>query len=1226
MNGRWFWRARRGRALCAGLVAGAVMATFTPGANAAEPGGTGVPAASSAASAAAGKGTVTGPVRASAFKGDVRNLPPATPGKGVEEGLDPPGYTAPPAPPPSANPRRGSQIAGTDGATTAGTDAVTPPQFTNANPNFEGLACGGCPPDPTGDVGPDHYVQMINVQFRIWDKQGNPLTNAANINQLWATANAGGQCSIQNVGDPIVVYDQLADRWLLSQFFRNGMCIAISQTADPTAAYHLYEFPTGNFPDYPKFGVWPDGYYMTTHEGEHGVYVFDRANMLNGNPALMIRQAIANVGGGRGARLLPSDWDGAKPPPSGAPNHLARSLDGEINGGTDRIELYEAVTDWQVNPPTLAVNGPLNLNTAPFDTDFSDCVNRNCVPQPGTTQEIDNLTQRMMWRLQYRNFGSHEAMVVNQTVDFDGTDRSSIRWYELRKSGGGNWSIFQQGTYSPNAVNRFMGSMAMDGAGNIAVGYTATFDAPDAANDVFNSIWYTGRLAGDPLGLLPATESTLVTGTTSQTGSARWGDYTQMGVDPVDDCTFWYTGEYNGGQTRIGSFKFPGCDPVDLRIIKSDSPDPVNAGEQLTYSISVTNNGPNTAQNVVVTDVLPAGVQFLNSAPTCTNAAGTLTCPLGTILTGQTVQLVIQVKVPANFLAGSSTKTITNTASVAAVGQTDSNPANNTANAITTVKDLADVAVTKVCKPDGPAPAGTEAYCDIHVDNLGPSDARDVVLTDVLTSASPFSVVSVTVTPAASGTCNPTTSGPVTSFTTTCSLGIEPAAGRSTVRVTVTAADVAQVNDVATVRSATGDPDTTNNQAKGTVTFTGLADLSLAKSGAPTVVAGTEMTYLITVRNDGPSSATAVKVADTLPLGVSFVTVTPSQGSCTSGQPGARDLVCGLGNLAAAAQATVTVRVFVAPDVAAGTILFNQAVVSSATADPDNDDVRASVSTTVSASANLGVTKTDSPDPVIAGNNLTYTITVTNAGPSTAQSVVISDTLPTGASYVGGEDGNGAKVCTLVQPDRVDCALSSIAPGTSKTVYLTVKVAPSVAHGATLNNSVIVSSTTPDPVAANNTAGAATSVTTSAELWLDKTGIRRSGNPSPVVVYTLAVHNNNGCESDAQSTPTPTCGAGGPSDAQNVVVTDKLPLDPKKVVVQFVSPQCTYTAANHTVVCTSSTVPAGAVVEFVIEVQVSGSVGTISNTATLTSTTTDPVSANNTDEVSIVMKGGTGKN
>jgi uncharacterized repeat protein (TIGR01451 family) len=333
-----------------------------------------------------------------------------------------------------------------------------------------------------------------------------------------------------------------------------------------------------------------------------------------------------------------------------------------------------------------------------------------------------------------------------------------------------------------------------------------------------------------------------------------------------------------------------------------------------------------------------------------------------------------------------------------------------------------------------------------------------------------------------------------------------------------------------------------------------------------------------------------------------------------------------LGDLAAGASATITVNVFVAPDVAKGTILFNEAQVSSATDDPDNSNNRDGVSTTVDTSADLSITKSDSPDPVVAGKQLTYTITASNpTGPSTAQSVLVTDTLPAGTTFVSGVNGNGQTVCTLVQSDTVVCALGALAPGASSTVFLTVLVSPSVPSGTILHNVVVVSSSTSDPNDPNNTATADTTVNTSAELWLDKQATRRSGNPAPVVVYTLVVHNNAGCETDAQSSPTPNCGAGGPSDAQNVTVTDHLPLDAKKLVVQFVSPQCAYAIATHTVTCSTATIPAGASVTFVIEAQANGSVGTITNSASLVSATPDPVLGNNTNAATIVMKGGTGK-
>ncbi|WP_158553906.1 COG1361 S-layer family protein [Micromonospora deserti] len=1116
-------------------------------------------------------------------------------------------------------------------------DAPVNDDLRPTNTPFAGQT-GGTPPDTVGDVGPDHYVQMVNTTFQIWNKDGTSPPNGGPfpINSLWTsnTVNDNG-CDTQNAGDPIVLYDQTVDRWMLAQFTSPNtapfdMCVAYSQTPDPTGAYFTYSFRLSASHDYEKFGIWPDGLYMSTFEGGTlGAYVFDRAAMVSGSPA-----TFQYFGSGAGAlgpgvssagrvRLFPSDWDGVNPPLAGEPNHflLSRDADNGQGGAQDSIDVYDFHVDW-TNPANSTFGLATTLITQPFDINIG-CTDvdgngaaRDCISQPGTTQQIDALPGRLMHRVQYRNFGSHQAMVaVQSSVDADGNNRVGTRWYELRNSGGG-WAIHQQGTYAPGTADRWMGSAAMDGKGNIALGYSLV----DAGANVFPSIGYTGRLAGAPLGSMPEPEQIMFSGTTSQTNADRWGDYSSMNVDPVDDCTFWYTQQHGGArQTRIGAFKFTSCDQTDLRITKSDSPDPVHAGQQLTYTVTVTNDGPNTAGSVTVTDTLPAGVAFLSSAPACTNAAGTLTCGLGELLPGQSVPLVIQVAVPANLPPG----TITNTATVAAADQFDPDPGNNTATATTTVTSRADLAVTKVCKPDRPAPAGTPGFCDIHVDNLGPSDAASVELTDALTSATPFEVVSVTATP--SGSCAPTGTGPVTSVTITCDLGTEPAGGRTTVRVTVTADDVAQVNDVATVTSATVDPNQANNKATGRVEFVGSADLSLDKAGPASVTAGTQMQYVVTVTNDGPSVARDVVVADTLPAGASFVSVTPSAGTCANGQPTTRDVRCGLGNLAAGASATITIVARVAPDVVPGTVLFNEAVVSSVTADPDNDDVRDSVSTTVEASADLSVTKSDSPDPVVAGEEITYTITVSNAGPSTAQNVTVTDTLPAGTTYVSGVDGNGATVCTLVQTDQVVCALGALNPGQGRSVFLTVLVAPSVPSGTTLTNSVTVSATTPDPNPADNTATQQTGVRASAELWLDKIGEPRSGNPSPTIVWTLTVHNDAGCERDAQSTPTPTCGAGGPSDAQNVTVVDTLPLDPKKLTVQYLSPQCDYDQATHMVTCTAARVPAGATVSFVIETQAQGSVRTIRNSATMTSTTPDPAAGNNSDDVTIVVKGGTGR-
>ncbi len=633
---------------------------------------------------------------------------------------------------------------------------------------------------------------------------------------------------------------------------------------------------------------------------------------------------------------------------------------------------------------------------------------------------------------------------------------------------------------------------------------------------------------------------------------------------------------------------------ASLAITKVGTPETVLAGEEITYTISVTNNGPDPARAVTVTDVLPTGVTFLTSSTPCDNAAGTLTCLLGPMTAGQTIQFVVQVRVDASFTG----LTLTNSATV--TSPSDESP--STVTTTTRVATAADLSLTKVCKPDEPAAAGAEGYCDIYVDNLGPSDAQNVTLTDVLTSAAPFRVSRVRVSP---GTCAAIPTEPTRDFTLNCTLGTIAAGTRGVVRVVVTAEDVTQINDTATVRSTTADPDKGNNKATGRVDFLGSADLSLVKTGDATVDAGGTLTYTITVTNSGPSTARDVVVRDTMPAGVTFDSVTSPSGSCTNGQPDGGKLECGLGNLANGATATITVVGRVTADLVPGTRLFNDAIVSSATADPDNSDVRASIPTDVTASADLSVTKVDSPDPVTAGEQLKYTIVATNAGPSNAENVVLTDTLPAGTTFV---ESSGDAVCTAEEPGEVVCTLGTLAVGPGRTVKLTVAVGADVPDGTTLTNSVTVSSTTSDPNGDNNTATTETTVETSADLaieaaatqtWQEQEALTSGDkkDKGTIVLLTLTVRNL------------------GPSDAQNITVLDTLPLRPDKVGVESLPSACTYDSGqDHVVTCTAESLAAGGTLEFPIKLRVRAE-GELTNTATVSSTTEDPNLDNNTSTI-----------
>jgi len=427
--------------------------------------------------------------------------------------------------------------------------------------SFDGIPNSGfVPPDPNGDVGPNHYIQMVNSQFQIFDKLGAPLTVPININSLWVAANTNDACEFNNAGDPIVQYDHLVDRWLMSQFTLPAglnQCIAISQTPDPVAGgWFLYNFPLPIFNDYFKFGVWPDAYYMGSNAGYPigHAWAFDRTNMLLGNAATFQAFTLQTDG----SIMLPSNLDGP-PPPAGAPNVFMRFVEGGEFGGDDRLELTEFHVDFAT--PALSTFTPLpDLPTAPFDSVlcslFPDPIGVPCIPQPNTSQLLDTLRGFTMYPLQYRNFGTDETLVVTHNVDADGNDLAGVRWYEVRKEAG-VWSIFQQGTQSPDNTHRWIGSAAMDSCRNIALGYSVT------SGTVFPGISYAGRLANDPLGTMPQGEFQLIAGTGSQPFSFRYGDYSSMTIDPVDDRSFWYTSEYidvNGQwQTRIAQLVFDTC-------------------------------------------------------------------------------------------------------------------------------------------------------------------------------------------------------------------------------------------------------------------------------------------------------------------------------------------------------------------------------------------------------------------------------------------------------------------------------------------------------------------------------------------------------------------------------------------------------------------------------------------------------------------------------------------
>ncbi len=441
-----------------------------------------------------------------------------------------------------------------------------PPPFIS----FEGLglAAGGgyFPPDPNGDVGPNHYVQAVNIAIGVFDKTG-ALVSTSTFDDLFD--GTGTPCDNNNRGDPIALYDGLADRWLVSDMaWSPGYtapsyeCIAVSKTADPVlGGWWLYALRTGEtvLDDYPKLGVWSDGYYLSSNMMTPFSYIFTgvrvwalpREPMLRGLPITPISFDLPCSREPCAFSLLPSTLRGALPP-SGAPDFFA-SID-----QPDQLHLWKFHADW-ANPGASTFTGPVNLTVTPFVMPCDAANLLACVPTR-SGERLDALGDRLMMPLQYRNLGGIESLWVNHTIAGSSAPNTPtwIRWYEIRNPNAAP-SIHQEGNWQPDSNYRWMGSLAVNRLGDMALGYSV------AGSTLNPAIRYAGRLGTDPLGTLGQGETSLVEGTGAQSGDRnRWGDYSAMMVDPVDDCTFWYTNEYYttiglNWQTRIGAFRSPNC-------------------------------------------------------------------------------------------------------------------------------------------------------------------------------------------------------------------------------------------------------------------------------------------------------------------------------------------------------------------------------------------------------------------------------------------------------------------------------------------------------------------------------------------------------------------------------------------------------------------------------------------------------------------------------------------
>ena len=492
---------------------------------------------------------------------------------------------------------------------------------------FPGVGCNCAPPDTNGAVGQTQYVQIVNEGFQVFDKAtGSSLLGPNSISSIWT--GFGGACEAGGSGDPVVLYDHLANRWMITQFASatggtpiTDECVAISTTADATGTYARYGFHLGsNFFDYPHLSVWPDGYYMsmnvfnstgTSYLGPQA-FAFDRAKMLANLPATFV--SPRGPLGSTVDPFLPADLDGPTLPPSAAPATFV-GFPGQAT--SPNYTTYHFHADF-----ATPANSTFTTFASPAAAGFTALCpsTRACVPQAGvaSNSNLDGIGDRLMFRLGYRNFGTYESVVGNYTVSAGGV--AGVRWFELRNVTAGPVTVYQQSTYQPDTTWRWMGSAAMDGQGNLAIGFSAS------SSTINPQIRYAARLATDPINTLAQGEAHLFDGTGSQSGTSnRWGDYSSLTIDPVDDSTFWYTNEYYSTtgsfnwRTRIGSFKIASGSPTptptptptpapDFSL--SISPSTVTlhrGGGTAAYTVAITPSGGFSSTVQLSVSGLPSG-------------------------------------------------------------------------------------------------------------------------------------------------------------------------------------------------------------------------------------------------------------------------------------------------------------------------------------------------------------------------------------------------------------------------------------------------------------------------------------------------------------------------------------------------------------------------------------------------------------------------------------------